>query len=254
MRKVRYEEMLPHEIVEARTACPVAYLAIGGLEWHGEHNCVGLDTVKAHALTLKCAEGNGGVAMPALFFGEPRESGLMEANYDPDGRIAAKMGLPTENFAAGYMQTAVLDESERYLRLLLHILMELESLGFRVIVLVAGHYPLLHLARAAAEIHNMKWPRPSKAWACTGFELVKDEIPEAGDHAGPWETSLMMALRPDLVDLSRLPAAGGTESLIGIMGRDPRVHSSKEFGERGVAAIIKRVGAKVTELLAQAGK
>ena len=45
MAKVRYEEMLPHEAVEARTKCPVAYLPVGGIEWHGEHNCLGLDTV-----------------------------------------------------------------------------------------------------------------------------------------------------------------------------------------------------------------
>jgi len=251
MRKVRYEEMLPHEIVEARTACPVAYLALGGLEWHGEQNCVGLDTVKAHALTMRCAEVNGGLAMPALFFGEPRESGLMEANYDPDGRIVAKMGLSRENFTPGYMHTAILDETERYVRLLAHILLELESLGFRVIVLIAGHYPLLHLARAAAEINNMRWK--SHAWACTGYELVSDEIPDAGDHAGAWETSLMMALRPELVDMSRLPAGGGPEALIGIMGKDPRQHASKEFGWRGVNAIVRRVGEKVKELLAEAG-
>jgi len=41
-KKVMYEEMLPHEAVAARKACPVAYLPIGGIEWHGEHNCLGL--------------------------------------------------------------------------------------------------------------------------------------------------------------------------------------------------------------------
>ena len=56
MAKVRYEEMLPHEAVEARMKCPVAYLPIGGIEWHGEHNCLGLDTVKIHAIAMKCAE------------------------------------------------------------------------------------------------------------------------------------------------------------------------------------------------------
>ena len=32
MRTVRYEEMLPHETVAARTAKPVAYLPLGILE------------------------------------------------------------------------------------------------------------------------------------------------------------------------------------------------------------------------------
>jgi creatinine amidohydrolase len=141
--KVRYEEMLPHEIVAAREACPVAYVPLGGVEWHGEHNCVGLDTVKIHALAMKCAEAHGGLVMPALFFGEPRESHLMEANSGHAKAIAGKMGLPFENFAPGYMHALRLEEHERYVRLLVHILFQMQSLGFRAVVLMAGHYPLL---------------------------------------------------------------------------------------------------------------
>jgi creatinine amidohydrolase len=246
-RKVRYEEMLPHEIVAARAERPVVYVPLGGVEWHGEHNCVGLDTVKIHALAMRCAEEIGGMAMPPLFFGEPRESGLMEANHDPDGRIAEKMGLPRENFAPGYMQAGRLEEDQRYVRLLVHMLFQMQSLGFRAIVLMAGHYPLLHHARAAVESYRLQGA--SRAWACTGYELVRDEIPEAGDHAAAWETSLMLALRPDLVDLSRLPAEGGPEALIGVGGRDPRAHASEEFGRRGVEAVVRRVKERVMEMV-----
>ncbi|MCX7864992.1 MAG: MFS transporter, partial [Novosphingobium sp.] len=37
----------------------------------------------------------------------------------------------------------------------------------------------------------------AKALAVTGYELVRDEIPDAGDHAAKWETSLLMALHPE---------------------------------------------------------
>jgi len=241
--KVRYEEMLPHEVVAAREAFPVAYLPIGGVEWHGEHNCLGLDTVKIHALAIKCAEAHGGIVMPALFWGEPRQTHLMEANHDPQGRIAGKMGLPLENFAPGYMKALDLAEDERYVRLLVHLLFELQSLGFKVIVIMAGHYPLLNHAEAAIHLYRMQGR--AKAWACTGYELVREEIPEAGDHAAAWETSLMLALRPDLVDLSRLPAGDDPNDLIGVHGRDPRRYASREFGERGVEAIVRKVGEKV---------
>ena len=43
MEKVRYEEMLPHEIVARRRRFPVAFIGLGGLEWHGEHMAVGND-------------------------------------------------------------------------------------------------------------------------------------------------------------------------------------------------------------------
>jgi creatinine amidohydrolase len=246
--KVRYEEMLPHEIAAARTACAAAYVPLGGVEWHGEHNCVGLDTVKIHALAIRCAEAHGGLVMPPLFFGEPRESHLMEANSGHAALIAEKMALRPENFAPGYMHTSRLEEHERYVRLLVHVLFQMQSLGFRAIVLMAGHYPLLRHARAAVEIYSLEGT--SRAWACSGYELVRDEIPEAGDHAAAWETSLMLVLRPDLVDLSRLPTSGGPETLIGVHGRDPRQFASEEYGRRGVEAIMRRVGEKVKDLLA----
>lgn len=248
MAKVRYEEMLPHEVVEARTKCPVAYLPCGGIEWHGEHNCLGLDTVKIHAIAMRCAEQIGGLCFPALFYSEPREHYLMEANHDPDKQIVGKMGLPEDSFAPGYMQERQFDADARYVQLLLHILRQFRSLGFKVMVIMPGHYPLLNHARAACELFNLQARRAATAWACTGYELIRDEIPTAGDHAAAWETSLMMELRPDLVDLSRLPKDPETK-LIGVSGRDPRQFASVEYGKQGVDAIVARVREKVHELL-----
>jgi len=245
MTKVRYEEMLPHEIVQARTRRPVAYLPIGTLEWHGEHLCVGNDAVKAHALAMRLAEEGGGLAFPALFWGENRESHLMEADHDPEGKIAERMGLPTSNFAPGYMETPPAEQDEFYVRLLLHMLREVESLGFKVIVILAGHYPLLHHARAAVELYSLRGK--ARAWAATGYELVRDVIPEAGDHAAGWETSLLMVLRPDCVDLSRLPI--DQKELIGVKGRRLPHQASAEYGERGLRLVMGRILAKVQELL-----
>ena len=254
-RRVRYEEMLPHEVVEARLKRPVAYLPIGGLEWHGEHNALGLDTVKSHALAVECATVHGGLVFPPLFYGEPREHYLMEANHDRDGGIKAKMRLPEGSFAPGYMEESQTEADLRYVRLLLHVLKQIKSLGFKVIVILAGHYPLLAHARSAVEIFNLQVhkaglaPNEHVAWAAIGYELVKDLFPEAGDHAGAWETSLMMALRPDLVDLARLPRDPQAK-LVAVWGKDPRTHASAEFGRKAVEAIVGRIAAKIDELLA----
>jgi len=246
MSKVRYEEMLPHEIVEARTKCPIAYVPIGGLEWHGEHLAVGNDTVKAHALAVRCAEVGGGLAMPALFWGDNRESNLMETNHDPQGLIAEKMGLPRENFAPGYMRKDAYEQDKSYVDLLVHILRQLESLGFKVIVILAGHYPLLNHARAAVELYSLSGK--ARAWAATGYELVRDVFPDAGDHAAKWETSLLMALRPELVDLSRLPKDTSVP-LIGVGGIDPRTEASPEFGGKAVDEVVGRIVAEAQKLL-----
>lgn len=249
-QKVRYEEMLPYEVVEAREKCPVAYLPIGGIEWHGEHNCLGLDTVKIHALAMKCAESGGGVVFPALFYGEPREHYLMEANHDPDGRILSTMKIPPENFRPGYMQETQIEEDMNYVRLLIKILRQIHSLEFRVITIMAGHYPLLRHAQAAVELSCLQMGPGVRVWATSGYDLVKDELPDAGDHAAAWETSLMMYLRPELVDLSQLPQ-DPNELLIGVMGRDPRQHASREFGHRGTELIVEKTTTKVHELLSE---
>ena len=247
---VRYERLRPAEIVARRRACPVAYLPIGGIEWHGEHNCLGLDTVKIHALAMECAKKIGGVVFPALFYGEPREHYLMETNHDSGGKIAARMELPRSNFTPGYMGEDFFKTDLNYVRFIHRILVEIKSLGFRIIVVMAGHGPLLYHARAACELYNLKFSRyrDGGAWACTGYELVQGEVPGAGDHAAAWETSLMMHLRPDLVDLSKLPGDPKAK-LVGILGRDPRKYATREFGRKGVEAIIKRVETRVNRLL-----
>jgi creatinine amidohydrolase len=249
MRNVRYEELLPHQIVEAREEGPSAYIAIGGVEWHGEHNCVGLDTVKANALAIRCAEAAGGLRFPPLFYGENREAYLMETGHDPGDRIKEKMGLPVENFAPGYMGVSVQETDERYIELLVHIMREIASLGFKVITIIAGHYPLRNHGTAAAEWFNLMCrDTGARAWCTSGYDLVRDEIPEAGDHAAAWETSLMMAMLPELVDLSRLPE-DLDEKLIGVSGRDPREHASVEFGQRGVDAVVAAITARATQML-----
>ena len=94
MEKVRYEEMLPHEIVARRKTFPAAFIGLGGLEWHGEHLAVGNDALKAEKLCELAAARSGGFAFPTLWYGEPRVAALMEVNHDEDGGIRRKMGLP----------------------------------------------------------------------------------------------------------------------------------------------------------------
>jgi creatinine amidohydrolase/Fe(II)-dependent formamide hydrolase-like protein len=65
-RKVRWEEMLPDELLEAIGACPVCYVAYGLAEPHGAYNALGLDWLKAYALCERAAEAHGGVVAPPL--------------------------------------------------------------------------------------------------------------------------------------------------------------------------------------------
>ncbi|MGB9620498.1 MAG: creatininase family protein, partial [Armatimonadota bacterium] len=66
---MRYEEMRPDDCKRARDAAPIAYIPWGAHEWHGRHNPLGLDTLKAHGQCLAlCAEA-GGVVFPPVYCG-----------------------------------------------------------------------------------------------------------------------------------------------------------------------------------------
>lgn len=172
----------------------------------------------------------------------------MEANARDREQIAMGMGLPKQNFDAGYMQTTHLEQTIAYQRLLLHMLLQAKSLGFKVIVFVAGHYPLIDHARAAASLFHQMPPRPVPlVWAFSGYELVKDcGFDVCGDHAGKWETSLLMALDPGMTDLAALepsldPPVGASDNGI--------EDASAEFGRVAVDAIVDRVEDTVRHLL-----
>ena len=248
MPSVQYERLRPAQIVARREACPVAYLPIGTVEWHGEHNPVGLDTLKIHALLLRCAQEIGGLVFPPLYYGENREQALMEANAGDRAEIAAKMALPSENFAAGYMVETISEQNRNYQSLLVHIFHEIKSLGFAVLVVGAGHYPLLDHARAAAALFHQEQAHPKMlVWTMSGYELVQGQFEPCGDHAGKWETSLLMHLDPGMQDLSLLPE-DRSKGPIGTTNNGVQ-ESNAEFGRDATAAIVQAVRARVEDLL-----
>jgi len=82
MKKVKYHEMLPHEILARREKFPAAFIGLGTIEWHGEHLAAGNDALKAEKLCELAAAKSGGFAFPTLWYGEPRVTALLEADYD----------------------------------------------------------------------------------------------------------------------------------------------------------------------------
>jgi creatinine amidohydrolase len=231
--EVRYWLCRPDQIVERRRACPVAYVPLGTLEWHGPHNPVGADTLQAEGLAVLCAHRGGGLVLPPLYYGETRSESLVDVTGAEHEEVARAMGLPPENFLPDKQPFSATEQVLNYQRLLLHILAEAESLGFRLGVLVAGHYPLIDHARAAVLLFNKR--RYSKyhgmlAWSCLDYLFLEDRYPYAGDHAAGWETSHLLALHPETVDLGRLPAKG--EPVLGVEGRLAPQEASAELGQR----------------------
>lgn len=248
--EVRYQYLRPAQIVARRKACPVAYVPLGTLEWHGVHNPLGADTLQAEGLANLCAQRGGGLAFPPLYYGESRSESLMEANAADRELIAAEMGLPPENFTLARQPFSATEQAVNYLKLLLHILAEVQSLGFRVGVLVAGHYPLVDHATAAALQFNRSEIGKNGgmlAWACVDYLLVRDRYKNSGDHAALWETSHLLALHPQCVDLSLLPPK--SEKLVGVGGLPPQ-DATAAFGRETLDASAEVVIREVQHRLA----
>lgn len=229
--EVRYHMLRPDQAVARRQVCPVAYIPIGTLEWHGVHNPLGADTLQAEGLAVLCAQKGGGLVFPPLYYGESRSEALMEANAQDRELIAQGMRLPAENFTLEHQPFSTIDQALNYHKLLLHILFEVATLGFEVGVLVAGHYPLIDHARSAVCQFNQVGHSKRLgmlAWAFVDYQLVSHLYEGAGDHAGGWETSHVLALHPDKVDISLLPPKG--ERLVGVGGALQPQDSSAEFG------------------------
>ena len=68
-REVRLERLHPREIDEAMKSCPTLLQPLGTIEWHGLHNIVGLDAIKAHHLCQRAAQRGGGLVAPAVYGG-----------------------------------------------------------------------------------------------------------------------------------------------------------------------------------------
>ena len=158
------------------------------------------------------------------------------------------MELPAEIFAPGYMVEGVAAQNRHYHGLLLHILHEIKSLGFKLAIIGAGHYPLLDHARAAAAVFHQEQSFPKMVvWSMTGYELVQEHFTPCGDHAGKWETSLLMHLDPGMQDLSTLPT-DPNERPIGASDNGIQ-ESSANCGRQATEAIVKAVRVRVEELL-----
>ena len=237
--EVRYHMLRPAQIVERRTACPVAYIPTGTIEWHGVHNPLGADTLQAEGLALMCAEKGGGLVFPPLYYGESRVSALMECNSGDREAIAREMGLDPDNFAPDNYPFSETEQQLNYHKLLLHILAEVEALGFELGVLMPGHYPLIDYTRAAIVHFNQRTRRRMLAWTCIDYLLVKNKYPDAGDHAAGWETSHILALHPETVDLSALPPKG--EKLVGVGGAMQPQDATAEFGRETLEAACEVV-------------
>jgi hypothetical protein len=80
-----------------------------------------------------------------------------------------------------------------------------------------------------------------KIWYGTDFELTAEWFP--GDHAGEYEISVLMSIRPDLIDFGLMPEDGTGETKLALHASAGR--SDPDYGKRIMQAAVESLVKKV---------
>jgi len=233
---VLYETMFPAELEERLRDCPILYIPLGSLEWHSAHLPFGVDSMKAQAICEQVAIRFGGIVAPAIPWGG------MHGSW----RLGTHPGLSSETRVAFYRE----------------VFEGFFEVGFRVFVVVSGHWTSKQTQSARQALNELKMTRPIASVVtfdgADPYDGFDDHPDLAMDHAGERETSIFLHLFPDLVKLDRLSAFDlsdlpGEECHLtnsGIQGRDPVEHATAEKGQRHMERIVRLIGERAVEALA----
>jgi creatinine amidohydrolase len=191
---MKWENLTTPQFEKAIETCEgVCLLPLGVLEKHGDHLPLGTDVFIAQELACRAAEIEPAIVFPPYFFTQ-----IFEARHTP-GTVGIDSRVMYD------LLEATCDEIARN--------------GLNKIILVNAHggnrfflphFMMLQLERPRDYVVYI--PKPgmglrseamTKAWAEMRQSKIRDE------HAGESETSMMLAIHPDLVDSATLPNEQG---------------------------------------------
>lgn len=213
-----YIELCPDELALIREQKPIVYLPWGAVEWHGPHLPTGVDGFIANAIAERVVQRTGGVLLPTTWWSTT-------AIPHPD-TITTK--------------TATL------YKLLIDIFEQLAESDWKVVVIISGIYSQIHelmMIKAAIEAIQK---RNILVLSTTPFAIIDETL---HDHSGLWETSIMLSLHPDKVNLEAL----GNEPLepcsSGVIGQDPRGAATASKGKQAINLAVEIIVKSVEQLL-----
>jgi len=247
---MRYELMLPHQIRKAIAEDWPVVLPLGVLEYHGEHLAVGMDTLAVVRLLDRLEEEMDLVILPPFYYGassyavEPPEgngsvhvdagalepfarslfTGLLRVGFR---NIHFFIHHQTENFAAGMPTDLAFKFAAR--QAIFAFIEKERGEGWWGDEKMADYY-----AQQVGGADPFNWIK--------GHPLMTPEIfaQYPFDHAGQGETSLMMALCPEGVEMDKLASdkwytrtAAEASAELGAKGRDLILaHMRQALGKR----------------------
>lgn len=230
--QVFLDEMTWTEARDAlQSGATTVIVPVGGTEQSGPHMALGKHNVRAHDLAGRIAQRLGNTLVAPV------------VAYVPEGPIGSHSGhmrftgtisIPADAF------TEVLSGAAR----------SLKQHGFLDVVFVGDHGGYQGLLQQTADRLNREWAG-SKArahYVADYYRAANNGFAQAlrakgftsaqiGAHAGLADTSLMLAVDPNLVRMDKLGSVPAPEPVTGISG-DPKA-SSAALGRMGTELIIE---------------
>ena len=240
---MRYEMMLPHQIRTATAENWPVVLPLGVLEYHGEHMAVGMDTLAVIRILEIAEKEMPLVILPPFYYGAssyavegPEGKGSLHVDAEKLAPFARSLftGLlrigfrnihmfihhQTENFTVGMPTDLAFKFAAR--QAIFEFLERERGEGWWGSEKMADYY-----AQQSTGSDPFNW---IKAHPLMTAETIA-QYPF--DHAGQGETSLMMALCPEAVDMAKFSNAEWYSR--------SAAEASRELGQRGTELILAHV-------------
>ncbi len=217
-----FEELSPKELNNLIKNSGIVYLPLGTLEWHQHHLPFGVDAIISYELCKQACTKTGGCILPPIYFGTDRE-------HDINGNIFHGMDVRAGRILPGSIYFLKEDFFYSYLLQIVH---NIADQGFKKLIIISAHSGTAQqrtLEKVVKEYNG-------------GLKILifpGKQFPGGGiDHAGKIETSLMLAIRPDLVDISQLEKQ--IKPYEALSGDDP-LDASEEAGKEQIEQIVQQV-------------
>ena len=241
--KVLYQELTPDEFSTRLAECPVAYLPLGTLEWHGDHLPLGSDGMQSLGVFKILAQEAGGIVMPMLFIGPDGYDTIINGR-EYYGMDCASLFSEQGNYEIQQLPGSAYWVPDSTFDIMMNgIMKQLSRAGFKIVI-AHGHGPSTNYIGANAQIFREKYDLT--VMNCWGND--KDDLCLMCAHAGANETSIMMYLHPDLVHMEKLPADTSVWPK-GMLGKDPRIHASSKHGKDIIDFEVKKMQAIIEKEL-----
>lgn len=234
-REVRWERMFPDELEAAIEACPVVYMPYGLCEPHGAINAVGMDTLRAQGCCEAAARDFGGIVAPPFHWNCHEVGGFATWGEAVIGNDRTWLTAYPPWF---------------FYKSIFYHLRAVDAMGFKAAILFTGHSGPHRLDMPVLlEIIQPHLRVRAGLFIGMGSDRSRFEDGQGmGGHAGRGETSVLWAVAPDCVDLSRMPdlEAPGPHFALGSLND----RSSRRAGEATVRDAAGNFIAKAKELMA----